>query len=119
MLRTLPDMPAGVIGVEVQGEIDADDYKDVLLPALDAQVAATGELRIVLVFPEYDGYTAGAAWEDLKMGAENLRRWKRIALVTDVEWMARGLKAFAWMVPGDVKHFPMAERDAATAWAAG
>jgi hypothetical protein len=26
---------------------------------------------------------------------------------------------FGWMTPGDVKHFPLTERDAAIAWAAG
>jgi hypothetical protein len=26
-------------------------------------------------------------WQDLKMGVEHLMRWKRIALVTDIDWM--------------------------------
>jgi SpoIIAA-like len=26
---------------------------------------------------------------------------------------------FGWMTPGEVKHFPLADRDAAIAWAAG
>ena len=64
------------------------------------------------------GLSGGAAWQDLKMGVGHLSRWKRIALVTDVEWMANLTSLFGWMTPGELKQFPMAERDAAIAWAA-
>jgi hypothetical protein len=42
-----------------------------------------------------------------------------MALVTDVDWMRHGTDWFGWMVPGEVKHFALAERAAAIAWAAG
>jgi hypothetical protein len=32
---------------------------------------------------DFDGLTGGALWQDLKMGVEHLRGWKKIALVTD------------------------------------
>ncbi|NJN37025.1 MAG: STAS/SEC14 domain-containing protein [Nitrospiraceae bacterium] len=32
--------------------------------------------------------------------------------------MVHLVNLFGWMSPGDVKHFPLAERDAAIAWAA-
>jgi hypothetical protein len=38
--------------------------------------------------------------------------------VTDVEWMTRLTHLFGWTTPGDLKVFPLAERDAAVAWAA-
>jgi hypothetical protein len=66
MLNELPSLPAGVIGLEVSGELD-----------------------------------------------------KRIAVVTDVEWMVTGTEWFGWMMPGEIKHFPIADRDAAITWAAG
>ena len=31
--------------------------------------------------------------------------------VTDVDWMRHGVDWFGWMTPGEVKHFPLAERD--------
>jgi hypothetical protein len=49
---------------------------------------------------------------------ELFRAWKRIALVTDIEWMERVTALFGWMTPGEVKHFPLAQRDEAVAWAA-
>ncbi|HEY1280568.1 MAG TPA: STAS/SEC14 domain-containing protein, partial [Acidimicrobiales bacterium] len=118
MLKEIAEAPAGVIGFELEGEITAEDYKDTLLPAIQ-QSAAKGDVRIVIVMPKFEGMSGGALWQDLKMGVEHWGKWKRIALVTDVEWMAHGVQWFGWMTPGEVKHFPLAERGAALQWAAG
>ncbi len=118
MIAELTDLPDGVIGFEATGTLEAEDYRDVLLPAVE-RAATGGDVRLVIVISEFDGLSAGAMWEDLKMGIEYLRAWKRIALVTDVEWMAQMTAMFGWMSPGEVKHFPLSEQPAAIAWAAG
>jgi hypothetical protein len=118
MINELTDLPTGVIGFEAAGKLRAEDYRDVLLPAIE-RAAAGGDLRIVLVMTDFDGLTGGAMWQDLKMGLEHLRAWKRMALVTDIEWMAHMTSMFGWMMPGKVEHFQLAERAAAIAWAAG
>src|SRR5438105_2937388 len=118
MLTTIPDLPPNVLGFEASGKLESGDYRDVLLPALQA-AAATGDVRIVIVIPAFEGFSGGALWQDLKMGVEHWRAWKRIALVTDVDWMIHGTQLFGWMTPGEVKHFALAERQAAIAWAAG
>ena len=112
---SIADLPGGVIGFEGAGKLEKRDYTDVLLPAIEA---AGKEVRVVLIFPDWDGMTSGAFWEDLKMGVEHLTRWKRIALVTDVEWMIHLTHLFGWMTPGDMKHFPLDQRAEAIAWAA-
>ena len=118
MLNEIPDLPSGVIGFEVSGKLRTEDYRDILLPALQ-NAAAKGEVRIVIVYPKFEGFEAGAFWQDIKVGVEQWGAWKRIALVTDVEWMRHGTDWFGWMTPGEVKHFSLAERAAAIEWAAG
>jgi hypothetical protein len=118
MLTPLTDLPAGVVGFEASGKLEEKDYIDVLQPAVQ-QAVADGDVRIVFVMPQFEGLTPGAFWQDLKMGVDHWRKWKRIALVTDVDWMRQGVSWFGWMTPGEVKHFPMAERAEAIAWAAG
>jgi hypothetical protein len=118
MLETIEDLPDGVIGFAAAGKIEASDYRDVLLPAVDESLRRGDDIRIVLVFERFDGFSGGAAWEDLKLGAEHLTRWNRIALVTDLDWMTTMTSLFGWMSPGKVKRFPLAERDLAIAWAA-
>jgi hypothetical protein len=109
--------PPGVIGFEATGKLRAEDYRDVVLPAVE-RAAAGGEVRFVIVIPEFGGISGGAVWQDLRVGVEHFRAWKRIALVTDIDWMAQVTALFGWMTPGEVRVFRLAQRDEAIAWAA-
>jgi hypothetical protein len=117
LIKELTDLPSGVIGFETTGKLHAEDYRDVLLPAIE-RAAAEGDVRCVIVVDDFEGLSAGALWQDLKMGVEHLRAWKRIALVTDIEWMVHMATMFGWMTPGELKHFPLAERSSAISWVA-
>jgi hypothetical protein len=85
---------------------------------VERRLADGEDIRIVLVFPTFDGLSAGASWHDLTVGVEHLTHWRKVALVTDVEWMMHLSHLFGWMTPGEFQHFPLAERDAAVTWAA-
>ena len=117
MITRLGELPEGVIGFEASGKIAAEDYRDVVLPALE-EAAKTGDIRFLIVMRDFDGMSGGALWQDLKMGFEHLRSWKRIALVTDISWMTHLTDLFGWMTPGETRTFSMAERDAALTWVA-
>jgi hypothetical protein len=118
MIEQLTDLPDGVIGFEAVGEVHADDYRDVLIPAVDA-AAATGEVRIVYVLGDrFSGYSSGAAWQDAKLGTQHMKAWKKAAVVTDVDWLTHLASMFGWMIPGEFHHYRLAEREAAIAWAA-
>jgi hypothetical protein len=118
VLNGIPDLPEGVLGFEVSGPLEADDYRGTLGPAV-AKAAEEGSIRLVIVIPKFEGVDPGALWEDTKLGVTNWSAWKRVALVTDIEWMTHAMRWFGWMSPGEVKQFSSAERDAAIAWAAG
>ena len=116
MIRVLDDLPDGVLGFEATGRLTADDYTEVLAPAIEAASAA-GKMRILLDFSaNFDGLEAGAIWQDLKIGVRDWRAWERIALVTDHAWMRDGLHLFAWAVPGEAKAFPADDRAEAIRW---
>ncbi|MFF7442723.1 STAS/SEC14 domain-containing protein [Streptomyces sp. NPDC008122] len=118
MISQLENLPDGVVGFEASGKISAEDYRDTVLPAL-TRAARAGEVRFLLVVRDFDGMSGGALWEDLKVGIEHLRAWKRVALVTDIEWMTHVTSLFGWMTPGETKSFPLAARDEALAWVTG
>jgi hypothetical protein len=122
MIERIPDMPAGTIGLRAAGELTADDYTEVLEPALAEGVAA-GAVRLLFVLTEFDGLASGAWVEDVKTGLRAWARehgaWKRMALVTDVEWVAKAMRAFAWMAPGEVRSFDLDQLEEAKAWVAG
>ena len=119
MLRTIPDLPPGVIGIEAVGEVHASDYRDVLRPAID-QAVARGPIRLVYVLgEEFTGYSAGAVGQDFQLGFDHISGWARTAVVSDVDWVVHLTAAFGWLVPGEMRRFSLAQRAEAVRWAAG
>jgi hypothetical protein len=57
-------------------------------------------------------------WEDFKVGMEHVRHWERIALVTDIDWIGAAMKVFSFLMPGDVRLFPLSDADQAREWIA-
>jgi len=122
MIERLPDMPPGTIGFRAEGEIEREDYDEVLVPELRRAVEAGAGLRTLYVIEDLDEIEPGALWADTKLGFDlGVRHhdvWVRSAIVTDIEWMARATKLFAWMIPGEARVFALDELDAAKAWVA-
>jgi hypothetical protein len=115
MIRRLENMPDGVIGLEASGEVSGDDYRDVMVPALNGALESGG-VRLLYVVAEDTKFTAGAAFQDAKLGLGHLKGWERVAVVTDEDWLENSIKAFGWLMPGEVKVFDDDEVDEATAW---
>jgi hypothetical protein len=119
MIEIIEGAPEGVLAFKAVGEVRAEDYTDVLKPALDKVLAAGGKVRCVYVMgPEFTGYSAGAAWEDAEVGFAHFTSWERCAVVTDTDWVRHLVKGFAWLMPGRLRVFPVEEQQAAMEWAA-
>ena len=119
MIAPIEGMPQGTIGLRAAGKLTVADYRDVLEPALREGVSS-GELRLLFVLTDYDGIDPGAWIEDLKTGLRTWvldhAAWKRFALVTDVDWVAKAMRMFAWMTPGEVMVYGLAGFDEAKSW---
>ncbi|OJZ72833.1 STAS/SEC14 domain-containing protein [Mycobacterium paraffinicum] len=122
MIELLPDMPEKVIGIRVSGRLRGDELRDVK-PEIE-RVLQTGEVRIVeVIAPDYEGFGPGGFLEDVKLGLGTVlphhSAFKRIAVVSDKDWVAHVLHAVAWLVPGEFAIFSLDELDKAAQWAAG
>jgi SpoIIAA-like len=94
MIEVLPDMPEGVTGIRVSGRLRGDDLRE-FKPAME-ELLKSGEIRIVeVVAPDYEGFGPGGLIEDLKLGLGALIQhhsaFKRIAVVSDMHWVAHAL----------------------------
>ena len=121
MIEVLQDMPEGVTGIRVSGRVSGDEMRE-FKPDMD-EMLNTGEIRIVeVIASDYEGFGRGGLVEDLKMGFGALFRhhsaFKRIAVVSDKEWVAHTLHAVGWMVPGELAMFRLDELERAKEWAA-
>jgi hypothetical protein len=123
MVERMDDVHAGVIGLRASGKLTREDYTEVLEPALK-EAMDSGEARVVFVLTDFDGLDLDATFEDIKtgLGVEFARRteWKRLALVTDVDWVARAMRMFAWAMPGELAVYDDLDKlEEAKSWAAG
>ncbi len=122
MIELLPDMPQGVTGIRVSGRLRGDELRD-FTPAMEEMLNA-GEIRIVeVIAPDYEGFGPGGFAEDIKLGFglvfSHHSAFKRIAIVSDKDWVGHVLHALAWMIPGELAVFGLDQLDRAKKWAAG
>jgi hypothetical protein len=123
VIEPLEGMPDGTIGFRATGRVTRDEYRDVLLPSMRA-CAEAGDVRMVFaVGPGFERFELGALAQDTKagitLGLGHPHAWKRTALVTDVDWIAKALHMFAWLVPGEVKLYEVEGLEDAKTWVAG
>lgn len=119
MIERLRDLPAGIDGLRAKGKVTGEDYETVVQPALDEARSQGRRIRMLYhLGPEFDGFTAGGAWEDARLGLRYLRLFERCAIVTDVGWVREASRLVGAMMPCPVKVFGNGDRPEALAWLA-
>ena len=117
MIEALKGFPANVVALACKGHVTRSDYETALIPAVREALKQHHKVRLYYqIGPNFSGIEAGAVWEDFKVGMEHLLRWERIAVVTDVDWIRHTIRAFSFVMPGEVKIFPVDEMAKARAW---
>ncbi len=117
MMENLPGFPDTVVAVSAKGRVSRADYETILIPAVEQALERHPKIRFWYELgPEFTGLDAGAAWEDFKVGMRHLTRWERMAVVTDVEWIRHAVDIFRFLMPGDMRSFPVSERASAREW---
>ncbi|HEV2944216.1 MAG TPA: STAS/SEC14 domain-containing protein [Solirubrobacteraceae bacterium] len=121
MIERIDDMPAGTIGFRASGKLTRYDYREILEPTL-REAAESGEIRMLFTLTAFEGLEPTAWFDDIKTGLElgigHHSAWKRSAIVTDVDWVAKAFQLFAWMTPGEVKVYGLDQLEEAKSWIA-
>lgn len=119
MIRIMCELPPDVIGFEAIGKVTAQDYQAVMMPELEQVLGDGGRLRVIYYLgPRFEGFTAGAMFDDALVGVGHPRSWERIAVVADKEWIHKAFGLFGALVPAEARIFRKAEFDAAVSWVA-
>jgi hypothetical protein len=117
VITIIEDMPAGATGLHATGKVTEEDYRDVLVPAVEAAMER-GKVRLLYVLDDEFEYSPGAVVADTKLWFKHLRGWERVAIVSDADWLENAVKAFGWLMPGEVKVFDDDELEEAKDWLA-
>ncbi|GAB2688160.1 STAS/SEC14 domain-containing protein [Mucilaginibacter koreensis] len=117
MLQFINDLPDHVVGIHAIGEVSKEDYDKVLAPRLEDLVKRQGEINYLLVLENtISDFTAGAWYDEVKLGLKHFTKWKKIAVVTDQSGIQWFTSAFKLIIPGEAKGFKLDELDQAVAW---
>jgi hypothetical protein len=112
MLEKLHDVPDSIVGIGTTGKVTGDDYRNVLIPAVEAALAGGHNVRLLYVLGEGVkglGFTPDAAWEDTKVGLGHYSRREKIAVVSGKGWLRHSVNILGYLIPGEVKAFTPSE----------
>ena len=117
MIEEISGRPEGTLEFKISGRVSGADYDRVLIPALERALESKDRVKLLCqVGPGFEGYSFDAAWDDARMGMKHWRGFERVALVTDVEWLAASVRALGFALPCPVKIFPLTELEEARLW---
>jgi hypothetical protein len=119
MIEQLKDFPANVMAFVCKGKVTKDDYETVLVPAVSEALKKHDKVRLYYeTAGDFSGIDPGAVFTDFKVGMEHFTRWERIAVVTDVDWIKHTMQFFSFMMPAQMRIFPLSQTAEARAWIA-
>lgn len=119
MIKPLTGFPDNVAAFACQGHVTKADYETVLIPDVEQRLERHDKVRIFYeIDPDFTGFDPGAMWDDTKVGFRHYLRWERFAVVTDIEWIKQTMKFVGFLMPGDMRAFPVSEADEARKWVA-
>lgn len=117
MIEFLAGFPDDIVAFAAHGEVTEDDYRKTLIPVVDETLKRHQNVRFfILLGATFKSFTAGAMWEDTKLGISHWSRWGRVAVVTDVHWMAQAIRLFSPFFRHPVRVFANADYFVAHEW---
>jgi len=104
-----------VLQIKISGKLSKDDYHS-FTPEVERLIGKHGKLRILAQTVDFDGWTAGALWEDIKFDAKHFNDIEKLAIVGDSKWeegMAHFCKPFT---TAEVRFFETEKLAEAETW---
>jgi hypothetical protein len=108
--------PVGtVVTLKFREKLDKADY-ETFVPMIESQMKNGAPLRLLAELHDFEGWTAGALWEDTKFAAKHFNDIERVAVVGEARWQ-KGITVFGKpFTSADVRYFDMQEIDRAREW---
>jgi hypothetical protein len=109
--------PENLIIVTARGKVTGEDYERILIPAIETKLKTHRRIRILYILgAEFQGFTFHAMWDDAKLGIAHLSAFEAVAVVTDVLWIADGVKFFGFFLHCAVQVFGNSQMSEALDW---
>lgn len=115
MIEILTGTQGKILGLQLSGTLTDEDYGQIT-PRIEEIIQREGAIRLLCVLEDFHGWTAKAAWDDLKLDIKHHSAYERLAIVGT----SKMEKFITWIskpfVKGEVKFFPPEEVNQAWEW---
>jgi len=112
----LPEPLGGrVVEVRLSGKLTKADY-EAFVPSLERDMERPGKLRLLVILSDFDGWTAGALWQDIKFDVKHFNDIDRLAIVGDERWEEGMAKFCSAFTGAEVRFFPLKKVPTARRW---
>lgn len=112
------DPDAEVLTVTIDGKLEAYDYKR-LAPLVEDLINQHKKVDILLILHDFEGWTAGALWEDIKFDVAHFRDIGKLAIVGERKW-EKGMATFCKpFTTAEIRFFEREDLARAQEWISG
>ncbi|WP_425101603.1 STAS/SEC14 domain-containing protein [Tropicibacter sp. S64] len=116
MITVTPLPTAGHYEVRVSGKVTDDDYKDVLIPAMDRAIEEHAHIRALTILADDTEFSLKALLDDAEFGMRHWNGFDRLALVAKPGWIPRMARGLSILSPCPVGVFLPREEEDARRW---
>ena len=113
MITEIPLNEPHIFAIEVSGKLVADDYQ-LFRPRLEQLLKKRAPLSLLIILNDFKGWTAKAAWEDLKISFKHDEDFLRIAIVGNNSWHKIMTELGDLFMDTEVEYFD--DKDKALSW---
>lgn len=104
-----------VISMTITGKLEKEDY-GIFVPEMERLIQEHGKIRLLMALVDFEGWSAGAAWEDTKFGVRHFNDLERLGIVGDRTW-EKGMALFCKVfTTAKVRYFDHDELEEAKRW---
>jgi hypothetical protein len=106
---------AKLLVVHVTGKLVRADYEH-FVPEFERLLRLHGKLRVLFDMTGFQGWDAGAMWEDIKFDVKHFGDIERLAMVGDKKWQHGMAAFFKPFTKATTRYFDQADAAKARKW---
>jgi hypothetical protein len=122
VIEPIENLASNVIGFKASGKVSRDEYRAMMKPIYSLLEQGAPVNLLFVVEDDFSGLDLAALWEDMKaagsVGLKHRSAWKKMALLTNKDWIRHGAAGFGWLAPGELRVFDLDQMSDATDWLA-
>lgn len=104
-----------VLEVLVTGKLVKGDYEQ-FVPEAETLLKIHDKIRMLVVLHNFRGWTAGAAWEDIKFDTKHFNDIERLVVVGEQRWQRNATEFYKPFTTAKIRYCDAADLAQARTW---